>query len=178
MQLAYITARAVNDESWSGGILVTDTHGLPLDFRYVEPIRPSKLQKLVYGGALKRYLLLDAIAGTLLKASKPNVDWIFTGDELLGELEGQVHGKLVVIEPTIIDPFSESGEWRNGAVGEVLMQVTSTGNPVKLTFAAADESETKKVAEKLADLTKELDFTEPLKRVGEALVEICENGRV
>ena len=175
MQLAYITARAVTDESWSGGILITDMRGLPLDFRYIEPIRPSKLQKLVYGGALRRYLLLDAIAGTLLKASKPNADWIFTGDRLLSELEGQLHGRLVVIEPSNIDPLSEAGEWQNGEVGEVIMQVTSTGNPVKLIFNAADESETKKIAEKLSELSKDLDFTEPLNRVGEALAEICES---
>ena len=131
---------------------------------------------VVYGGALRRYLLLDAIAGTLLKASKPNVDWIFTGDKLLSELEGQLHGKMIVIEPTNIDPLSEAGEWQNGEVGEIIMQVTSTGNPVKLIFNAADESETKKIAEKLSELSKDLDFTEPLNRVGEALAEICENG--
>jgi hypothetical protein len=176
MQLVYLTAHAVNDESWSGGLLVTDIHGLPLDFRYVEPIRPTKLQKLVYGGALRRYLVLDAIARTLLKASKPSADWIFTGDGLLSELDERLNGRLVVIESSTEDPLSEVGEWIEENVGQVIMQVGSTGNPVKLTFDASDQDETKKIAGELAELAKNLDFSEPLNRISGALMEICENG--
>ncbi|HDS30020.1 MAG TPA: hypothetical protein ENN67_03155, partial [Firmicutes bacterium] len=62
MRLAYILAEAVDPDNWTGGLLVTDERGLPLDFRYVEPIKPSKLQKLIYGDSLTRYLKLDAIA--------------------------------------------------------------------------------------------------------------------
>lgn len=178
MELAYITARAVDDESWSGGLLVTDLRGLPLDFRYVEPIKPSKIQKLVYGGALRRYLLLDAIASTLLKAAKPTASWFFTGDELLRELEPDLSGKLVVIEPSDISPLSETGEWKQEEVGMIIMQVSPTGNPVKLTYKSSDESDTETIAGELVDLASELDFTEPLLRVGEALKEICNNGVV
>jgi hypothetical protein len=42
-----------------------------------------------------------------------------------------------------------------------------------LSYNAANEDETGKVADELASLTRELDFTEPLERVREALNEIC-----
>jgi hypothetical protein len=177
VQLAYLIANVVADESWTGGLLITDHRGLPLDFRYVEPIRPNKIQKLIYGGALKRYLLLDAIAGTLLKAVNPKVDFIFTDDTLLLELEGKIGGRFIVVENGSIDPLEAIGKYIMDGAGKIDMQVTPSGPPAKLIFPSSDDGDTEKVAEKLASLTRDLNFTEPLSRVGEALKEICQNGR-
>jgi len=167
----------MDDESWTGGILVTDRHGLPVDFRYVEPIKPTRLQKLIYGGALKRYLLMDAIAGTLLKAANSKAEWIFTSDQDLLELEGPASGRFVVIENGTHEPFSERGEWRMSGIGKIAIQVASAGQPVRLTFNSTDENETSSIAEDLSAMSMEFDFTEPLKRVREALTEICRNGQ-
>ena len=176
MQLAYLVSKAIDDESWTGGLLVTDRRGLPVDFRYVEPIKPTRIQKLIYGGALKRYLLMDAIAGTLLKASGSKADWIFTGENELLELETPSSGRFVVIEPGGREPFDSRGEWHLTGVGKIALQVGASGQPVHLTFNSADEKETEKIADELAELSREFDFTEPLRRVREALTEICRNG--
>jgi hypothetical protein len=175
MQLAYLIAEAVDDNSWSGGLLITDDHGLPLDFRYVEPIRPTRLQKLIYGESLKRSLMLDAIAGTLLKATNFKSEWIFTNDPVLLELDGKTSGKVVSISNGEKDPLTEVGEWRFDKVGEGALQVSPTGPPVKLHFDAKEKIDTDKIAEDLAWLASQFDFTEPLKRVQSALKEICSN---
>jgi len=177
MHLAYLLASAIEDESWTGGLLVTDQRGLPVDFRYIEPIRPSKIQKLIYGGALKRYLLLDAIAGTLLKASNSKADFVFTDEPLLLELDGDGPGKFVVIENGNGHPLQEVGEWQGDEPGKISMQVGASGPPATLIFKAGDETGTEKIASKLADLANDLNFTEPLGRVSEALNEICRNGK-
>jgi hypothetical protein len=57
--------------------------------------------------------------------------------------------------------------------GEIAMQVSQTGPPIRLMFRAKGEQETEEIAKELADLAGRLDFTEPLKRVGAALKEIC-----
>lgn len=173
MQLAYLVAETVDERSWVGGLLITDERGLPVDFRYVEPIKPTKLQKLIYGEALKRCLLLDAIAGTLIKAANPKVEWVFAGDPMLLELEGRISGKLVAVGNGEKVPLNEVGEWHQEEPGEIAMQVTETGPPVRLSFKARDDGETAEVAKDLAWLAGQLDFTEPLRRVGAALKEIC-----
>jgi hypothetical protein len=175
MQLAYLIAESVNDTSWAGGLLITDERGLPVDFRYVEPIKPTKLQKLIYGDALRRCLILDAIAGTLLKAANPKVDWIFAGDTLLLDLEGRVSSKLVAIGNGEMEPLSEVGAWRFDRAGEIAMQIGMTGPPMKLYFHAKNESETEHMAKDLASLAEQFDFAEPLERVVAALKEICMN---
>jgi hypothetical protein len=177
VHLAYLISRAVDDDSWTGGLLITDGHGLPVDFRYVDPIRPTRLQRLIYGGALKRYLVLDAIAGTLLKAANSKVDWIFTADPVLLELEGPANGRFVVVSNGSHQPLSEAGDFIVEDVGKILLQVTSAGQPTSLAFNAANEADTERIAGELASLSSELDFTEPLERVGEALSEICQTTR-
>jgi hypothetical protein len=176
LQLAYLIAESVNDVSWAGALLVTDEHGLPIDFRYVEPIKPTRLQKLIYGDALKRCILLDAIAGTLLKAANPRADWLFTGDPLLLELENRFNGGLAAIGDGEREPLNEVGEWRYDRPGEIALQVAQSGPPIRLTFRAEDKAETEKIASDLALLTTRLDFAEPLKRVEAALKEICNGG--
>src|SRR5512139_3146178 len=39
-----------------GGILVTNEIGVPLEFKYTEPVALSRLQRALYGAALERYL--------------------------------------------------------------------------------------------------------------------------
>jgi hypothetical protein len=173
MQLAYLIAEAVDDSSWAGGLLVTDDRGLPVDFRYVDPIAPSRLQKLIYGESLRRCLLLDAISGTLLKAANPKVDWIFTLDPLLLELDTKISARIVVVENGEKEPMSETGEWKVDRPGEITMQISPTGPPARLMFKVKNDSETEMIAKELAKLSSILDFAEPLKRVGSALKEIC-----
>ena len=169
-------ADSIDEKSWAGGLLVTDEHGLPVDFRYVEPIKPSKLQKLIYGDALRRCLVLDAIAGTLLKAANPRVAWMFAADPLMLDLDGRVGGPIVAIGNGEKDPLSEVGAWRLNKIGEIAMQVSQTGPPARLTFLAKDEHETKEKASELSRLAVLLNFIEPLDRVGAALKEICGDG--
>lgn len=176
LQLAYLMAKVMNDESWTGGLLVTDQRGLPVDFRYVEPIRPTRLQRVIYGGALKRYLLLDAIAGTLLKAANTKAGWVFTSDQLLLELEGSIPARFVALGCDGDGPTMALAEWRKEGVGKVAIQVTPGAPAVTLTFNSRDDADTETVAAELASLAEKLDFTEPLNRVGEALMEICHNG--
>ena len=173
MQFAYLLAEETANESWSGGLLITDDCGLPIDFRYVEPIRPGKLQRLIYGHALKRYLMLDAIALTLLKAASPRVEWVFTGDDLLLELEGKISGRFVSISNGEKEPMNSVGEWRTNHTGSIFLQVSPSGPPVTLSFNADDDQSTNEIASQLAGLTEKFDFVEPLSRVSTALKEIC-----
>ena len=59
-----------NDSSFRGGALVTDTATYPLEFRLTSPIRPTPLQKTLYGKTLQSYIVAELIAIPLLKSLK------------------------------------------------------------------------------------------------------------
>ena len=60
--------RAGDDGTYVGGLMVTDASGLPVDFRYTDPVTPTRLQRALYGGVLDRYLRVEVVLRTLLDA--------------------------------------------------------------------------------------------------------------
>jgi hypothetical protein len=64
----YLVVRADEGGAYVGGLMVTDASGLPVDFRYTDPITPTRLQRALYGGVLDRYLRSEVVLRTLLDA--------------------------------------------------------------------------------------------------------------
>ena len=73
LKLAYFVAMK-EGASYLGGLLLTDTSGIPIDFRYTEPITPTRLQGVLYGKALEPHLKEEVIQKTLLKELKSTPD--------------------------------------------------------------------------------------------------------
>src|SRR5476649_1728686 len=65
----------VSDDVYMGGAMVTDLFGLPVEFRYTEPVAATKLQRILYGDVLERYIQTDVIIAHLLEhlESKPTL---------------------------------------------------------------------------------------------------------
>ena len=88
IKLAYFMA-VKEGASYLGGLLVTDTSGIPLDFRYTEPITPTRLQSILYGKSLEPHLKEEVIQKTLLKELKTPPDlFILSATELAGGWTG------------------------------------------------------------------------------------------
>jgi hypothetical protein len=62
-------------EAIRGGCLVTDEHTHPLEFRVSGAIRPTNLQKILYGDTLIEYISNDLIGLPMLQAldNKPDI---------------------------------------------------------------------------------------------------------
>lgn len=58
-----------------GGCLVTDGHTRPLEFRVSGPVRPSSLQKVLYGDTLQEYICTELIGLPMLQGleNKPGL---------------------------------------------------------------------------------------------------------
>ncbi|MBQ9581383.1 MAG: hypothetical protein IJR21_03350, partial [Synergistaceae bacterium] len=74
--LGYMTIDGADGEI-RGASLVVDFRGVPMDFRYTDPIRPTKLERILYGNALDVYLREELILQSLLNAveARPSL-WI------------------------------------------------------------------------------------------------------
>ena len=63
--LGYVTVEGAEGQ-FRGASLVVDLRGIPMDFRYTDPIRPSRLERILYGSALDVYLREELILQSLL----------------------------------------------------------------------------------------------------------------
>ena len=64
--IGYLAVTAQEPLFYLGGVLVADEYGLPVEFRHTLPVRPTKLQRALYGAALDRYLRSVVIAQRLV----------------------------------------------------------------------------------------------------------------
>jgi hypothetical protein len=83
LKLAYLRIASPRPNLYIGGLMVVDSRGLPLEFRYTEPIQPTKLQQILYGAALTPYLKRDVILETLLKQLESRPCCLIVGEDSL-----------------------------------------------------------------------------------------------
>lgn len=67
-----------NPDSYVGALLVTDENGIPLEFKCTHAVKPTVIQKTLYGDKLKPYIAGTLCALPLLKNvnNKPDVLFI------------------------------------------------------------------------------------------------------
>src|SRR3970040_1492471 len=79
--LAFLDITSFEDgAALRGGCLVTDSLTRPLEFRVSGPIRPTSLQKVLYGDTLQEYICTDLIGLPMLQGLEPKPDIILERD--------------------------------------------------------------------------------------------------
>jgi hypothetical protein len=84
--LGFLSVEPTEDEAgFIGALMVTDSNGYPLEFRATNAVRPTTVQRALYGTQLEQYVSVELCAKTLVKqmSRKPNVI-IVSGALLLG----------------------------------------------------------------------------------------------
>lgn len=78
LQLCFLSCIKDGAHGFVGGVLVTDFRTIPLEFTYVSPIRPTTMQRVLYGKTLDEYVMVDAISKKLIEglAHKPDIVFV------------------------------------------------------------------------------------------------------
>ncbi len=170
IRLAYFMATK-EGASYLGGLLVVDGSGIPMDFRYTEPITPSKLQSILYGKALEPHLKEEVIQRTLLKELKGQPDLlILPAADLAAGLKGEAKCPVLALQKSQEQALPRLGEVFRVNPRELLLQLAEGAAPLRVIFAAGVEASTQEqVAQKLVEAGWQMDLLEPLERVTAAL---------
>jgi hypothetical protein len=185
--MGYLLILSPSSSLFLGGLMVTDERGLPMEFRYTEPIQPSKIQQVLYGGILSRYIKQDIILETLLKNCESRLSCLIVEDESLLEADG-IDIPLFRVLPTKSAPIGLAGTIQECSPEECLLQVSSENNPVRVmttlksrpdnnsqpSASASQEVPKADPFKLLLDAGQSMDITEPLDRVRKALDIICQ----
>lgn len=175
VKLAYGIAYSSNTKGYIGAILVTDYKGFPLEFRYTDPIVPTKVQQILYGQGLEKYLKVDVITDSLLKALSDDISVLFVNDEDVLQYPNPKI-PIVRLSDTKATPMSVAGDIQKIKNNEVLLQTAHAKNPVRLLFREDFDCEGLEfdlVIKKLIDAGQFMDVDEPLARVQKTLELIC-----
>jgi hypothetical protein len=170
----YLVVRADEGGAYVGGLMVTDASGLPVDFRYTDPITPTRLQRALYGGVLDRYLRSEVVLRTLLDALETAPTLLVVDDpDLLDEPLAAC--PVALLAPSGADPLGPPGSRGGQGSGTFLLQTSEAGHPVRVTLPDGSSDEPA-VVEALVALGRRTDVLEPAARVRDALAVILVGG--
>jgi hypothetical protein len=131
LKLSYLTVSNPAPNVYIGGLMVTDGRGLPVEFRYTEPIQPTKIQQVLYGQVLSAYIKREVILETLLKNVESKFRCLLVEDEQMLDYPAKGYA-IVRIAVTKSAPLGAVGKIQETAPGEILVQLTPEGSPVRL----------------------------------------------
>jgi hypothetical protein len=97
-RIAFVDIFIFEDGSIRGGVLVTDTVSRPFEFRVTSPVKPTQLQKLLYGRSLAEYVYGELICLPLLKQVKEPLSLGVCQDEHLLVARPNLQFPLIAIK--------------------------------------------------------------------------------
>ncbi len=166
----FLVVRVEDDGTYVGGLMVTDATGLPLDFRYTDPITPTRLQRALYGGVLDRYLRTEVVLRTLLDALEEAPSLLVVNDpDLLDEPIDLC--PVALVSHSGLDALGTTGSRSAQGPRSFLLQASEAGHPLRVTLAEGSPDEAL-VTSALVALARRMDPLEPAERVRDALAVI------
>ncbi len=152
-----------------GGYLVTNQWGRPLEFRLSTAVQPNRIQQILYGPTLHRYIAADLIGKTLVEKCATAAQYLFTDREPVLDL--RLHVEMPVIWlATSADPAAVDLAEAGGCV----RPASRLRGPI---FCHPKFPADQPAAGELLDrLEGTLDLTEPFARIREAMAEARKMG--
>ncbi|MFH0702017.1 MAG: hypothetical protein V2B14_00560 [bacterium] len=175
IKLAYGAAYS-SGTGYIGAVLITDYKGFPLEFRYTDPIIPTKIQQVLYGEGLEKYIKLDVITDSLIKAISNKIEVLLVQDDSLLHYKSD-NTTIVRVSPTKTSPMSEPGEISKVKKSEFLLQTSHSSCPVRLQFNhdfnCEENEKFSSIIKTLTEVGNFIDIDEPLTRINKTLELIC-----
>lgn len=164
------------EEKHTGAILVTNQIGVPLEFKYTEPVVVTKLHKILYGSSLERYLHETVIRDRLVREIQSEPEFFLTSfdeREFLSPLGGR---EMVAVQRLKTGQEEGTGPFTRVRDREVIAQLED-GLGVRLAFSTPDDTVQHYVVTWLQELGRTMDVLEPIERVLLALRSLCGDGK-
>ncbi len=169
MKIGYFKIFSEN-KKYVGGIMIADERGIPMEFKYTEPVEPTKIQEVLYGEVLEKYLREEVIMGNLVSKLENKPDIYIINDVKNLYLQEVVKEDVAVVRKTQIAPMKDIKTYKFIKENEAVAQVKEGENPVVIMVQKENKEE---IIKKVIDMGENTDLTEPLGRVEEALELIC-----
>ncbi|MCB1051094.1 MAG: hypothetical protein H6510_00165 [Acidobacteria bacterium] len=159
--------------AYVGGMMVCDHYGIPKDFKYTDPIVPNKIQRIIYGNVLDKYIRNHVLFGALLKEISGNPSFIVVPTLQIDEMEAQANQVFVSIQRTQMNGLGEKGQIMRAKENECLLQGWHSENPYRLVFNDLDPAQQDRTLKDLLSLVRTMDIAEPMERLEKALRAVC-----
>jgi len=160
------------ENKYIGGILIIDEYGIPIDFKYTEPITPNPLQEAIYGKNIEQHIKQKLIAKELFKEVNTTLPICFTEIDNIN-LVGQFVKLAIGLTPTMLSANLNLGEYKQIKPNEYLIISKEHTSPIRLVFQDLPPSKILNGLELTKTIAQNINLTEPFTRLTNAFNIIC-----
>lgn len=158
-----------NGGSYRGAILVTDDWGKPLEFRCTAPVKPTSVQRTLYGSTLMPHVLVELIAKPLMDSLNEEPVAVLVSYETFLDLRHKVDVPVVQIrrQGTGVKVTAASDEEGNQNI--VMDSESGKFAPIIVEAHWKFPDDTNSCASLLKELFGRWDVVEPFERLHKGL---------
>lgn len=152
--------------SFVGAFLVTDNFGLPLEFKCSHSVKPTELQKIMYGNQLKPYIAIDLCGIPIYDTLKRKPDFIFTNELYLIDL------RFSFDKPTIFIQKSEESLSVEVGKENYKQKIENANNiftPITTQYHSEFKDNSFKNQTTIQSFFNKFDLLEPFERIKKAV---------
>ena len=168
-KIGYIDIYRSGRDEYMGGVLITDRLGIPVEFRHTESVSPTKVQQVLYGRALEKFIKTETLAKCLLGDLENKPDLLVVPDADYYPLTRMFNFPFVQIAKAGREPMEKHGDYVEVSESEIHLQVLSLREPLRVRVDRKNAPTLPSVRTVLVDVGRTMDVIEPLTRVQEAL---------
>lgn len=165
------------NEKHIGALMITDGNGIPTEFKYTEPIKPTRLQQILYGKSLEHYLKHDVIRNKLFKSMNNKPDFVFISNQnpsLVGDVDGV---PVVLIQRVPLKNLENVGEKEQRKENEVILKEDMSRDPLRIVTSTEQAGKLDDICNFVLEQAFSLDFIEPLERIQAAMQAIIKEAK-
>lgn len=159
--------------AYVGGVMITDHHAIPVDFKYTDPVTPTKVQRIIYGSVLEQYIRNHVIIGALIKEISVPPPFYVVSQHQLFDIEEANNLTLVAIQRTQFASLGDQGSVTRAKDNEILLQGWNDQHPMRIVFGRIPADQQEAMIKDLIQLSKSMDLVEPGERLEKALKTLC-----
>jgi hypothetical protein len=161
------------EEKHVGAIMVTNQIGVPLEFKYTEPVIATRLHKILYGSVLDKYLHETVIRDRLGREVRCSPNYFiapYDEKEFLGPVADR---EMMAVQRYNLPREEISGLFNRIREREAIVELEEERIFLRLAFSTSDETTQHNMATWLQEIARTMDVLEPLDRITSALTSIC-----
>jgi hypothetical protein len=166
--IGFLGYREFDDgEAYRGAILVTDEWSKPLEFRCTAPVRPTQLQRTLYGKSLLPHVLTELIATPLISSVREKPQLILIADDAYFDVRHKISAPVIRVARSSGAKAKQEDQSKTKSL--LLQSASGKFAQVEIEAHWKFGGDLDSCGDRLRDLFGRWDLTEPFQRLSEGL---------
>lgn len=180
--IGFLQVLEIAPDTFMGAILVTRPTSVPVEFRVTLPVRPTSIQKSLYGDSMVPYIGTELCGTQLLEAITHDLELVLVSPHyMLGVRPNSAAPVIFVMNDQAEIPSNGAASDQadsNGTPTAKSWRINSSKNtPIFLTTAPGFAEDYDTTQATVAELAVRFDLLEPFERINRAIDVLAEQDK-